>query len=307
MDRSDLRLINLLVHDPRATYRDLADELEVSVQAVHRRVQQMIEEKIILGFSATISSSYLEAVPVTICGRSHRRTREETIKALEGSDLVSSVLFGSGGIVHVYCTLRRSSELDGLFEFVRNAALLKDAWIGLEAVPRSGKEPATIHDEPLTPLDRRVISSLVKDGRKASAEVAKELGVTAATVNRRLDRLNRIGAIEYAVALHPGFSGDIVSIISIELVEGSDRGAKIAAMRNSLGATVDYYRTFSNVPGMFTCVSWTKTLKDLEMLTNDILKDSDVLKAVPDIIFTGWYHSNWKDIMAMDVTHPKGQ
>ncbi|MHC1709669.1 MAG: Lrp/AsnC family transcriptional regulator [Methanomassiliicoccales archaeon] len=302
MDESDLRLINLLVHDPRATYRDLADALGISVQAAHRRVQQLIDAKIILGFSATISPSYLGSVPVTIYGRSLSRTREEVIEGLSSNDLVSGILFGSGGTAYIYCMLRRTSELDGLFSKVKKAAQLKDAWLGLDRVTVLGKEPSTIVEQPLTPLDRRIISCLAKDGRRSSAEIALELGVTAATINRRLERLDRIGAVEYTIALHPGFSGDVTAVISIELADGADRDAKIAAMRREHGATVEYYRTFSNLPSLFTCVSWTKTLKELEVLTKEILRDKDVLKAVPDIIFTGWYHPTWKDVMTMDVT-----
>ncbi|MHC1680455.1 MAG: Lrp/AsnC family transcriptional regulator [Methanomassiliicoccales archaeon] len=302
MDESDLLLINLLVHDPRATYRGLADALGISVQAAHRRVQQLIDAKIILGFSATIGSSYLGSVPVTIYGRSLCRTREEVIEGLSDNDLVSGILFGSGGSVYIYCMLRRTSEMDGLFSKVKKAAQLKDAWLGLDRVTVLGKEPSTISEQPLTPLDRRIISCLAKDGRRSSAEVALELGVTAATVSRRLERMDRIGAVEYTIALHPGFSGDVTAVISVELADGADRDAKIAAMRREHGATVEYYRTFSNLPSLFTCVSWTKTLKELEVLTKEILKDKEVLKAIPDIIFTGWYHPTWKDVMTMDVT-----
>jgi len=302
MDESDLRLINLLVHDPRATYRDLADGLGISVQAAHRRVQQLMDAKIILGFSASISPSYLGSVPVTIYGRSLCRTREEVVQGLSGSDLVSGILFGSGGIVYVYCMLRHSSELDGLLSKVKKAAQLKDAWLGLDCVTATGKEPSSIREQPLTPLDRRIISCLAKNGRRSSAEVALELGVTAATVNRRLERLERIGAVEYTIALHPGFSGDVTAVITVELADGTDRTAKVASMRREHGATVEYYRTFSNLPSLFTCVSWTKTLKELEVLTKEILKDKEVIRAVPDIIFTGWYHPTWKDLMAMDGT-----
>ena len=300
MDESDLRLINLLVHDPRATYRDLADALGVSVQAVHRRIQQLMEEKVILGFSATISAAYLEAVPVTIFGTSCNRSREDTIKSLTGNELVSGILFGSGGATYVYCMLHRSGELEGLFATVKKAAGLKDAWIGLDNVTRTGKALTTVREQPLSSLDRRIISSLARNCRRSAAEVALEQGVTAATVNRRLARMEEMGAIEYVLGLHPGFSGDVASVIRIEMAEGADRSLLIASMRRSFGPTIDYYRTFSNIPSIFTCVAWTRTLKDLEVMMDKVLSEKDVLRAVPDIIFTGWYFPTWKDIMAAD-------
>lgn len=300
MDESDLRLIGLLVHDPRMTYRDLADRLDVSVQAVHRRIQQLLEEKIITGFFTTISDHYLEAVPVTIYGRSSNRTREETIKALTGNGSVSGILFGSGGVTYIYCILKRSSELENLFASVKKAAALSDAWIGLDKVITTGIEPSTSKDRPLTDLDRRIISSLVPNCRRSASEVAMELGVTAATVNRRLERLDRIGAVQYVLGLHPGYSGDVVAVVHIVLADEADRQAKIAEMRNSFGATVDYYRTFGNLPLEFTCVAWTKTLRELEKVVDQMLTDREVLRAIPDIIFTGWYFPTWKDALATD-------
>lgn len=301
MDGSDRRLIGLLVHDPRATYRDLADAMGISVQAVHRRIQQLLDIKVVLGFTATISSAYLEAVPVTVCGRSMNRTREETIRALDDNDLVAGVLFGSGGMVYVQGVLRKGGELDRFYDHVRKAARLKDPWIGLETVEPLGKAPSTMEEEPLTPLDRRIITMLTRDCRMPAAEVAKGLGVTAATVVRRLERLERIGAIEYVLALHPGFSGDIVAMVRVEMAEGADRGGKIAAMRRTPSMTIEYYRQFSNLPNLFTCVSWTPTLQGLEAITDELLQDKEVCQVVPDIIFTGWYHPSWKDLMAMGV------
>lgn len=297
MDRQDLQLIQLLVHEPRATYRDLADALDMSVQAVHRRIQLLQGSKIILGTTVTLSTQYLEAVPVTIYGRSMGGTKAEVTKGFENNDRISSVLFGSGGILTINALLRKISELNEVLDDVMEIAHMPRPWAGIEIVKTVGIDPTTISTEPLSILDRKIISSLAQDGRKPSTEVAKELKVTAATVNRRLKKLTDIGALEFNTMLHPGFSGDVISIFQVELEEGTDREATISRLRKRLGPTAEYYRTFSNAPERITFVAWNSTLRDLELLIEKVQSEPGIKRAMPDIMYTGWYHPTWRDKM----------
>lgn len=301
MDEQDLHLIQLLVHDPRATYRELADHLGMSVQAVHRRIQLLQESKILMGFTATISIPYLEAIPITIYGRASGRTKKEIVGALEKNESISGVLFGSGGVLVISALLRKVTELDRLIDSVRSTTGVVQPWMGIEMIKPSGTRPSTIIAEPLTPLDLRIVSSLARDARKASTDVAKELGITAATVNRHLERMQEIGALEFVTMLHPGFSGDVVAVFQVDLTDGADRGDVIGRLRAKLGATAEYYRTFVNVPDRISFVSWNKTLRELELTLDQVVQEEGVRQAVPDIIFTGWYHPTWRDRMVMGL------
>lgn len=292
-------LIQMLMNDPRATYRELADVLGMSVQAVHRRLQLLHEAGIVLGFTTSISIPYLEAIPITIYGRAPGRTKTEVSGAFDANDSISGVLFGSGGAMVIFALLRKITELDTLIASVKAGTGMQQPWVGIESVRPSGTRPATAVTEPLSPLDLRIASSLARDARKASTDVAKELGVTAATVNRRLERLDAIGALEYIVMLHPGFSGDIVSIFQVDIDEGSDRSEVIARLRSKLGATAEYYRSFVNVPDRFSFAAWNSTLRDLEITIDKVIDERGVRLAVPDIMFTGWYHPAWRDRMLM--------
>ncbi|MBI0582940.1 MAG: winged helix-turn-helix transcriptional regulator [Methanomassiliicoccus sp.] len=299
MDEQDLMLIQMLVRDPRATYRELADGMGMSVQAVHRRLQNLQEAGIILGFTTTISVSYLEAIPITIYGRAPGRTKRDVIAAFDRNERISGVLFGSGGVMVISALLRKITELDPLIAAVKAGTGMVQLWVGIESVRASGTRPSTAGTEPLSPLDMRIVASLARDARKASTDVAKELGVTAATVNRRLERLEAIGALEHVTMLHPGFSGDVVSIFQIDLEEGADRAEVIARLRLKLGPTAEYYRTFVNVPDRFSFVTWNSTLRELELTLDKVAEEKGIRTAVPDIMFTGWYHPTWRDRMVM--------
>jgi DNA-binding Lrp family transcriptional regulator len=301
MDEQDLRLIQLLVHDPRATYRELADHMAMSVQAVHRRLQLLQGSKVLLGFTVTLSTPYLEAIPVTIHGRAPGRTKKEVVAALEKNEDVSGVLFGSGGVLVISALLRKVAELDRLVESIRSGTGMVQPWVGIEMVPPSGSRPGTTASKPLTPLDMRIVAFLARDARKASTDVAKALGVTAATVNRRLERMNEIGALEFVTLLHPGFSGDVITIFQVDLKEGTDRRRLIARLRHRLGPTAEYFREFGNAPDRISFVAWNKTLRELEITLEQVVQEEGVRQAVPDIIYTGWYHPTWRDRLVMGL------
>lgn len=299
MDEQDLRLIQMLVGEPRATYRELADGMGMSVQAVHRRLQLLQESKVLLGFSTTIAIPYLEAIPVTVHGRALGRSKGEIIAEFESDPCISGVLFGSGGVLVISALLHRITELDGLIATVKDATGMVQPWVGIERVRATGARPSTITADPLTPLDMRIVSSLATDARKAATDVSKEIGVTAATVNRHLERMEEIGALEFITMLHPGFSGDIVTIFQVDLTDGADRSETIARLRLRLGPTAEYFRTFINAPERISFVAWTKTLQELETVVDILTGVPEVLRAVPDIIFTGWYHPTWRDRMVL--------
>jgi DNA-binding Lrp family transcriptional regulator len=296
MDDTDLRLIQLLVWDPRATYRELGDALGLTVQAAHRRMTALAESKVIIGTATSISMPFLDATSVVIWGRGNL-DREGAVAAFNDDARIASVLLGSGGMLYVYAVLRRITELDDLMTTVRTKAAMTEPKIGLELLKRKGSRPSSIAEEPLTDLDMRIVAAMSRDARKPAAEIAKEIGITAATVNRRLSRLLEIDALEFTTLLHPGFSGDIVAIMQIDLKQGSDRQQLIARLRAALGPAAEFYRTFSNLPELVTCVAWTKSLRELEELSKTISKDQAVLKVLPDIMYTGWYHPTWRDMM----------
>lgn len=60
MDDVDLRICELLFNNSRCPHRELASMLGISVTAVHRRVESLIDEGIIKEFTANISKSYLK-------------------------------------------------------------------------------------------------------------------------------------------------------------------------------------------------------------------------------------------------------
>lgn len=57
MDKIDVILIQLLMQNSRRPYRELAEILHLSINAVHKRIQELIKIGIIRNFTAKIDLS----------------------------------------------------------------------------------------------------------------------------------------------------------------------------------------------------------------------------------------------------------
>ena len=99
MDEIDLKLIKLLWEDPRASYRDLADKLNISTPAVHRRIQAGKEANIILGPFAKLSPLFVRAIPIVIFGRTNASSIEEVMEGLKKDDSTQIATMMGGNIL----------------------------------------------------------------------------------------------------------------------------------------------------------------------------------------------------------------
>ncbi|MGV8964952.1 MAG: Lrp/AsnC family transcriptional regulator [Cellulomonas sp.] len=85
---------------------------------------------------------------------------------------------------------------------------------------------------PLDDLDRRLISALRADGRTPVTALARQLGVTRATVNSRLKRLLDSGTIlGFSVRVHEEQDPDSIRAIALIEVEGRSTNKAISQLR----------------------------------------------------------------------------
>lgn len=296
MDDTDIRLALLLLRSPRAPYRELADSLHMSVQAVHRRVQLLIDQKVLTGFSANVSLGYLGAVRVDVVGRSECESIDEALRNLGAGDSVVTALVASGNQMYVAGVLRGISDLDGFVEFVKRATTMADPRVAIEAGgPFVGKSPKPEAKAQLSELDLRIIRALHSDARKSTTAVASELGVSAATVRRRLDRMIADRSIEFSADLDPTFSGMVGSLLSITLRDGADRKKVGLRILQAHAPGIAYVIPFSNLPNVLVCATITPTLADLHALVDRVGADEDVKSVVSNVAIAGYRFDHWRD------------
>lgn len=295
MDRMDAELLRLLSLDPRAPYRELADRLHVSIQAVHRRIVNLREAHVITGFSANPSMGYLGAVRAHVVGRSECASPEELRTNLRGSDSVVTTLLSSGNVVHVNTLLRSLGDLEAVTEFAKRAARIPEARVAIETPdPRTARRPGQTYT-PLSALDMRIVRSLHRDARKSAADVASELGVSAVTVRRRLDRMAQERSIEFTTDVDPTFSGNVAALLAVTLFPGTDKGRVGARLLEKHWPALFYFLTFLNLPDFLILAAWTGTTAELKAVVDAVAKDEAVKSATCNVALAGFVFETWRD------------
>ncbi len=300
MDRTDIALCKLLLANSRVPIRELADRLDLSVAAVHGRIQGLRDTGVINAFTARIGLVTLGATLVFVWGTSDAASNDDVLSRMKTNDHVYWVAFGGAGVVYVGSYLRSPIELDALVTFVTKQAEL--------AAPSVGVLPmgAGLPEEPvLDRLDCRILRALHRDARKSVAEVAEEIGLSAKTVGRRLGRMIREGSADLSMEWYPDVGNDVITMWQMDLRPGADREKAFALVVNQYEPNLLFTMLFSNLPRSLTMATWTGSMKELRDLQTRIAKEEPFARTVPNVLYTGYMLDTWRDELLMKWAGPK--
>ena len=202
MDRLDARIMGvLLAGDPaspsfRPPFRSVARKLGVDENTVRKRLAKLRSSGILRGWLVAVNPTLLGQRVVLVwlqVGRAAGKT--EILQQLSLVDGVSLVLnyFGPALGLHLYYPDERA--LDRRLGLISRIALAT----GLER--REVTFPtSTAH---LRRIDWRIVRSVERHPWKPYVAIAREVGVSSATVKRRLARLNRSKALYLLAEIDP--------------------------------------------------------------------------------------------------------
>jgi DNA-binding Lrp family transcriptional regulator len=264
MDLADLRLLAILNRNSKIPYRELADKLCISVQAVHKRVQDLTDSHVIACFTADLSIKHLKAVPVGIYGISKAKNLFGVLKEM-GNDDSTSIVHGSGDFVFVMALLRALSDLEPYVEFVKKTLSMETPTVSLPgAMGFSDLQKTSASETPfeLSQLDYRIILSLHKNARKEIAAIAQELGISAATVKRRLARLIDARVVDFSTDFNAGDQNGFLSMVLLKLISGVDRGSFLSESIKKFGPRIIFMAASSNLADTMSVIIWSASMKD---------------------------------------------
>ena len=306
MDDTDRKLLILIGENPRFHFRELAQTLRISRQAVHHRLKVLMKAGIVRGHYAGVSVAYSNAIPVAVCGRSRTASIDETLDELGGSELVRRVVVAGGNHLYVIGYLREISELDRFAEFVRRTAEMPDPLVGIYCLD-DGLMPHYFVDgsardrddyRALTPLDLKIIAAIKDDARKPIAEVAQSIGVSNKTVRRHLTSMISEGSLELQTVVDLGSGGDLFFIMHVQLENGADKRAVGRRLLSRDYFRDQYIRTFSNIPGLLMWVFWSQDINHVRTALNETEEDADVRSVTLNFAYLERvYHTTWLDKM----------
>jgi len=303
MDDTDLRLCQILIVNSRLPHRELAERLGLSVQAVHRRIQSLVEEGVISAFTTRISASYLNAVQAFIFGIPGLTSFKQVVERLEGDDRTAIVIAVSGNNIFIIALLRNVSELEGYVEFVKKDLAMSAPGVALEGTtqfPNAPDRPSGAAKAPLTELDLRILRSLHHDSRKAVEDVSAEIGVSAKTVKRHLDRMVAEGAVEFGIDFIPTASSGNLSVLAVVLKPGSDRTVVRRELAAAYGPALVTITTPSNLPDALMIQAWSPTLQKQQELVEKIGAHPGVASVVSHIPQEARTFETWRDRMLVE-------
>jgi len=310
MDIADLRLLEQLLHDSRTPYRELAGKLGLSVQAVHRRIQVLVEDGVIHRFTTHLSVPYLGAVPVYVSGQSTSNSLDSVLEKLKAGDSIELMTTAAGNMIFTQSLLRNISELEGHVEFVKTAGSIPNPLpVGIEGINQVGDRAAMrvpMRSVELSALDYRLINLLHGDSRMAVADIAEGLGVSAKTVTRRLDRLTGAGALEFTVQVQLGAASGTTGLVLFALKPGVDKNRVRTSLNERFGNSIIMLMTYSNLPDKLFFMCWAQTAVKISEMVEAVSKDGNVLAARSYILYNAYWFDTWRDrLVAERAMGPK--
>jgi Lrp/AsnC family transcriptional regulator, leucine-responsive regulatory protein len=295
MDKIDMRLIMLLSENSRLSYAELAEKLNLSVNAIHKRIQLLIETGVICKFTAKVSLFAAKAIVVFLSGISQLGSFQDLPDKLKAQGSIYWLAIGSGKFLYIGACLKNLNDLEPLVSYVKKEAGIPEPTVGIMYSQPVTNQPALKLPETLIcELDQRIIRSLKDNSRKAISEVADELGVSAKTVRRRLSLMVNNSLIDLSIEWYPDKSNDIMTLIDVHLKPKANISEAYSILKNYAPNTL-FFLAFVNIPNTATFAVWTNSMLELQNIREKLEKEENVASVTTNILLIGYIFNTWRD------------
>jgi DNA-binding Lrp family transcriptional regulator len=294
VDKTDIIMCQLLLANSRLSYRELGEKLNLSVTAVHNRIQTLIDIGIIRKFTTRISIFAKKAIPVLIFGSSKTNSINNVKQKIERHNRIYWLAVGGGNVLYIGAYLESIAELDGIVRFVKENAEMPEPTVGITVSPMPIIKQNIDSQIGFCELDYKIVQSLKDDSRKAVSIIAEEVSVSAKTVRRRLNRMTKNYLVEFSIDWYPDASNDIISIFHVQLKSDANPNAANLILQKYYPNTL-FYWGLSNIPNSYIFMVWTPTSKELKTIRENLEQEPALNTVVANVIYTGYIFPSWRD------------
>jgi DNA-binding Lrp family transcriptional regulator len=285
MDAKDLQIVKALLKNCRTTYREMAEILDLSINAVYKRVQNMLDSGLILGFTAKPSLIALNGLEILIFGRSKAKNLDELSHKLGEDDRVYFVGLAAGNLIYIGGYLRNISELHDYTTFITQKAQLDELTTCIKKVPYR------ISPEKLTSLDYKILKGLKDDARRAVSDLAEEVRVSPKTTRKRIKKMIDYNLIDFSINFAPQMT---TSNFHIYLSKKGDYNKKYKRIESKYSDYILYLQQFSNIPNFIMMTALTNTNQEAAKLHNSLQREGfEWLEH--NILYNGYFFGTWRD------------
>jgi DNA-binding Lrp family transcriptional regulator len=288
MDEVDLKITSELSANSRITIRKLADELGISVNSVHKRINNLQDEGIIVKFILRPRYHYMDALCVVVLGHSGSSALEDTILRLAKKGNIERAILCMDHWISITGHLRKVTDIKDFTEDIVRELEMRDHTVGLFYSKDFEDTP-----QRLTKLDYQICDSLANDSRKALTEVAKETGLSAKTVRRRMEKMEKDDAIYATIHWQPSESSDVIAYFYLTLEAGADKQETIADFANNYKPNYLTHYEFSNLPDYMQVIFWGKTMRQINDIQQRLVKGGNFKKVTANVHSKVFYFETW--------------
>ncbi|MHA2182730.1 MAG: winged helix-turn-helix transcriptional regulator [Promethearchaeota archaeon] len=287
MDETDYLLLKKLLENSRVTYRELADMTDMSVSAIHKRIRSLIDDGYITTFIARPSYIALKTLIVLIFGTSNAKSMDEVSKELGQHESIHYVGISGGKYLQVSAILRDLSELQEFSSYVTKTAHISEPTIGIVNVPY-----LTL-PEPLTSIDYKILKTLNRDARKPITDIADDVGISAKTVRKRLDRMveNNLATFTIELIIHKII---LITVFHVYLNEGTNMSSTIQRINEKYSKNLVYCLNYSNIPNFITLHTWALNAQESQRIQEE-LQNEGFKDIIPRIFLSAKWYECWVD------------
>ncbi len=288
MDEIDFFLLKKLVGNSRLTFRELADMTDMSISGIHKRIRSLEDDGIINAYIARPSIIALKYLWVAIFGTSHAKSMNNVSNELGQHENVSMVAITGGKFIYIKAYLRDISELQEYSSHVSKVAHISEPSIGIVDVPY------ITTPEPLTSIDYKILKTLNRDARKPTSDIADDIGISAKTVRKRLNRMIEHKLVSFTIQWTPMYENSYFTLFYLFLNEGTDLNSTIQHLNKKFSKNIAYCLTFSNIPHLILLITFTRSSKNSQIIQEELLTEG-FKDIIPHIFISIKWYDCWVD------------
>lgn len=203
-DSGDARIIEVLRREPLATFTQIATETGLSEKTVAKRYRTLVADRVISIVARVVPTDgrvswliRLSADPRHVDQLGAAITEHPRSRWVSASADRQEIVFGLVGATGVPEPLLETITSIDTVSCIRVHQLLSSSF---PSSPSSGGHPEHVE---LDNIDERIAHALSRNGRRANASIATELGISTSNVLRRRGRMEERGIIRYTVDVDP--------------------------------------------------------------------------------------------------------
>jgi DNA-binding Lrp family transcriptional regulator len=288
MDETDLNILIKLLENSRVTYRELAKTTNMSVSAVHYRINNLVDDEIIGAFIARPSPIALKYLIISIFGSSNAKSLDSVSKELGQHENIFTIAIASGKFLYITGFLRDITSLRDYSTYVSKIAKISEPTIGIMNLPY------ITTPEPLTTIDYKILKTLNRDARKPITEVADDVGISAKTVRKRLDRMIENNLVDFSIEWSMKAKNNLLTSFHLYLKEDTNIDSTVQYLYEKYSQNVNYCTVYSNIPNFIIMTTWTKTAQESQRI-QEKLQTEGFKDVIPNIFLTAMYYDSWVD------------